>query len=97
MKRNRKRYIIAEAVPDFVNLARQRAIWEMNRRNGRSRVARVVVDSWFDSAGELWTPNRLAPVYLPSLKISDGDGPCFGSLQKSRTCAGSAERRQKSC
>ena len=77
VKRNRKRYIIAEAVPDFVNLARQRAIWEMNRRNGRSRVARVVVDSWFDSAGELWTPNRLAPVYLPSLKISDGDGPLF--------------------
>ena len=37
----------------------------------------VVVDSWFDSAGELWTPNRLAPVYLPSLKISDGDGPLF--------------------
>ena len=37
MKRNRKRYIIAEAVPDFVNLARQRAIWEMNRRtDGRA-------------------------------------------------------------
>ena len=37
VKRNRKRYIIAEAVPDFVNLARQRAIWEMNRRtDGRA-------------------------------------------------------------
>ena len=37
VKRNRKRYIIAEAVPDFVNPARQRAIWEMNRRtDGRA-------------------------------------------------------------
>ncbi len=67
--RNRKRYIIAEAVAGYMDVAAQRAAWEMNRRNGRSVVVRVVVDSWRDGEGELWTPNRLVPIYIPKLKL----------------------------
>ncbi|KVZ18642.1 hypothetical protein WT88_29625 [Burkholderia stagnalis] len=69
VKRNRKRYIIAEAVAGYMDVAAQRAAWEMNRRNGRSVVVRVEVDSWRDGSGELWTPNRLVSVYLPKLKL----------------------------
>ncbi|WP_332401457.1 phage baseplate assembly protein [Burkholderia ubonensis] len=67
--RNRKRFIIAEAVAGYMDVAAQRAAWEMNRRNGRSRVVRLTVDSWRDSAGDLWAPNRLVPVRLPRLNI----------------------------
>ena len=46
-----------------------RAQWEKARRYGRSQAATVTVDSWRDSAGTLWMPNRLCPVDLPALKI----------------------------
>ncbi|WP_039565983.1 phage baseplate assembly protein, partial [Ralstonia solanacearum] len=67
--RNRKRYIIAEAVAGYMDIATKRAIWEMNRRNGRSAVVNVTVDSWRDGDGVLWSPNRLVSVSLPSLKL----------------------------
>ncbi|HDR9065474.1 TPA: phage baseplate assembly protein [Burkholderia contaminans] len=67
--RNRKKFIIAEAVAGYMDVAAQRAAWEMNRRNGRSIVVRLVVDSWRDSGGDLWAPNRLVSVYLPKLKL----------------------------
>jgi prophage tail gpP-like protein len=69
--RNRKKFVIAEAVAGYQNLLVQRVNWEMNRRNGRSKVARVKVDSWLDSSGTLWTPNNLVAVYLPMLKLAD--------------------------
>ncbi|WP_175795971.1 phage baseplate assembly protein [Burkholderia anthina] len=67
--RNRQKFIIAEAVAGYMDVAAQRAAWEMNRRNGRSVVVRVVVDSWRDGDGMLWAPNMLVSVYLPSLKL----------------------------
>jgi len=67
--RNRKRYIIAEAVAGYQDVAAQRAAWEMNRRNGRSVSVALSVDSWRDSDGALWTPNQLVSVYLPKLKL----------------------------
>ncbi|PHM64230.1 tail protein [Xenorhabdus stockiae] len=39
--------------------------WEMNRRYGRSKVLKVLVDSWRDVSGTLWTPNTLIPIHLP--------------------------------
>ncbi|MDC9607266.1 phage baseplate assembly protein [Xenorhabdus griffiniae] len=39
--------------------------WEMNRRYGRSKVLKVLVDSWRDVGGTLWTPNTLIPIHLP--------------------------------
>lgn len=67
--RPRSRYIIAEAVAGFQDVAAQRAAWEMNRRNGRSVAVSIQTDNWRDSAGVLWTPNQLVSVYLPKLKL----------------------------
>lgn len=72
VKRNRQKYIIAEAVAGYMDVAKQRAAWEMNRRNGRSAVVKVTVDSWRDSAGVLWEPNKLVSLYLPMLKLNSG-------------------------
>ncbi|OJA74949.1 hypothetical protein BGV67_04535 [Burkholderia ubonensis] len=79
VKRNRKKFIISEAVAGLWDIAKRRATWEMNRRNGRSTVVKVTVDSWRDSAGELWTPNKLVSVYLPTLKLGPTHAPTFES------------------
>ena len=73
--RNRKKFIVVES-GDYENLGgveypvtHQRAIWENNRRYGKAFEARVVTDNWRDSAGNLWAPNTLADLNLPTLKI----------------------------
>jgi prophage tail gpP-like protein len=48
-----------------------RVQWEMARRIGRSQAITITCDSWRDSLGELWAPNKLATVNMPSLKIQD--------------------------
>jgi prophage tail gpP-like protein len=50
-------------------LAQQRAEWEAARRRGRSETLRVRVDSWRDSAGELWQPNKRISVMVASCKV----------------------------
>ena len=67
--RHRRRVIIAEAQAGGQAVAIKRATWEMNRRAARSTAIRLTCDSWRDSAGKLWTPNMLAPVKLPALKL----------------------------
>jgi prophage tail gpP-like protein len=42
----------------------------MARRVGRSQIITVVVDSWRDAAGNLWTPNWLIPGTLPGMKLT---------------------------
>lgn len=71
VKRTREHYIVAEAVQGYADLAKRRAVWEMNRRVGRSTVVTVVTDSWRDAAGVLWTPNTLVPISLPRLKLEN--------------------------
>lgn len=39
--------------------------WEMNRRYGRAKTLRVVVDSWRDASKKLWQPNTLIPINIP--------------------------------
>lgn len=65
------------------DVAENQALWECARRAGRSKRARVVVDSWRDSAGNLWQPNTLVPVQLPSLKLKDT--LCVGEVTFSRS------------
>ena len=84
VNRHRTLVIIAEAGSSGNDIARQRANWEMTRRAGRSRVIRVRVDGWRDAAGVLWTPNTLAPVSLPSLKIK-ADYFLIGEVTYSRS------------
>ncbi len=52
-----------------IDVAKQRASWERSRRRGRAMQLHLTTDSWRDSTGELWTPNKLVPVYLPSLHV----------------------------
>lgn len=75
VQRNRKKYLVVEAGDvggddngDFP-VTRRRALWEANRRYGKAFEARIVTDGWRDSAGNLWSPNMLADISLPSLKL----------------------------
>lgn len=70
--RNRKKYIILESGDfDPFPVTTARALWEKNRRFGKSWTVRIVTDGWRDSSGVLWTPNTLVDLNLPSLKIID--------------------------
>lgn len=70
--RHRRKVVIAESPgsDQGFKVATQRANWEMARRYGRSFVVNLTVDSWRDKAGRLWTPNALAPLDMPSLKLA---------------------------
>jgi prophage tail gpP-like protein len=71
VKRHRRMTIIAEAGDSQgFDVLKSRAVWEVARRNGRAQALHVTVDSWRDSAGTLWTPNTLAPISLPALKLA---------------------------
>ncbi len=67
----RPHIIVSEQVNQSMDFAKIRAIWEMNRRNGRSRAVTLTTDTWRDSAGTLWTPNALVSVNAPTLKITN--------------------------
>ena len=69
--RNRKKIIVAEGGYQGKEITEKRAIWERNRREGRGYQIEVVTDTWRDSAGKLWTPNTLAPVNIPSMKLAN--------------------------
>ena len=69
--RFRKRFVVSEQMSDGVSLAAQRALWERNRRYGRSQQFNVTCDSWRDSAGALWAPNKVAPISAKVLKLVD--------------------------
>lgn len=82
--RHREMVIIAEANDPEGGVAQKRALWECARRAGHSRMVRVKVDSWRDSAGVLWTPNTSAPITLPLLKLVASDF-LIGEVTYSRT------------
>jgi prophage tail gpP-like protein len=68
--RFRQKYIELLTNDAGTAFAKAQAMWEMNRRIGRSQVVQVTADSWRDEGGALWTPNTLAPVDVPSVKVS---------------------------
>lgn len=69
--RFRKRYVISEQTMMGTPIAYDRAVWERNRRLGRSQAVTITCDSWRDAAGALWAPNHLAPIRIPVLKLPD--------------------------
>jgi prophage tail gpP-like protein len=69
--RFRMRYIISEQTQMGDPIAYDRAVWERNRREGRSQAVNILCDSWRDTNGGLWAPNHLAPITLPELKLAD--------------------------
>jgi prophage tail gpP-like protein len=68
--RHRRRVIIAEAGELGWDIGKQRALWEVARRRGRSEVVHLTVDNWRDVDGNLWEPNKLIDVLIPSMKVS---------------------------
>jgi prophage tail gpP-like protein len=71
MPRYRPRIMVSEQTDNDATLAQRRVDWEMARRIGRSQSIYLTCDSWRDTAGRLWTPNRLAKVSAPYLKLKD--------------------------
>lgn len=69
--RHRRRIIISEAGQLGWEVAGQRVQWEVARRAGKSRVVQVAVDNWTDVNGQLWQPNSLICISIPSLKIEN--------------------------
>ena len=68
--RFRQKYVELLSNSMGVSLTEAQAKWERNRRWGRSHVVRLTADSWRDLGGTLWTPNTLAEVDAPSVKVS---------------------------
>lgn len=72
IQKNRYRplFLVAENGDIGFQVLEDRLTWERNRRMGRGNQLRVVVDSWKDSSGELWRPNTIVSVNLPTLKLN---------------------------
>lgn len=70
VKRRRVKKWVCESGQAALDLRQKRADWECARRGGRSLQVWVRTDSWRDAAGTLWTPNTIAKVIAPSLKVS---------------------------
>lgn len=71
VKRYRPKLIVAETDTNKKR-AKKRAENESNRAQGFSVKANIMVQSWRDQAGTLWTPNSLVYIFSPSLDL-DGD------------------------
>ncbi|HLN23878.1 MAG TPA: Mu P family protein [Patescibacteria group bacterium] len=70
--RFRPKFIIVEnGGKQGPEIARQRGEWEAARRFGRSAQLHLTTSTWRDVGGNLWTPNKLVHLDLPSLKIVD--------------------------
>jgi prophage tail gpP-like protein len=69
VRRHRQMVIISEGGSLGDEIAKLRGAWEAARRFGRSRIVRLITDSWRDVDGVLWSPNTLVPVHLPTLKL----------------------------
>lgn len=67
--RYRPLVIISEQGWGAWDITQRRAKWEIARRYGRSQAVTIVADSWRDADGNLWEPNTLAPISLPSLHV----------------------------
>jgi prophage tail gpP-like protein len=72
--RHRVLFIIAETgdTPDL-SIAKQRGFWEAARRAGQSFNIQLTVDSWRDGAGALWSPNNIAHIEAPQLKLPSAE------------------------
>ena len=63
---------VSQQTDGTYDFAQRLANWEIARLRGRSQAVHVVCDKWRDEKNRLWTPNMLAPVHLPALKLVKG-------------------------
>lgn len=71
--RYRPKIFIMEGGDVQATTLQARLSWECNRRAGRGQALRVQVDSWRDGSDNLWQPNTIVPVHIPTLKIVNKD------------------------
>ncbi len=69
VRRDRLKFLLADHVQWWKQIAVQRVNWEANRRLARSAVVTVITDSWRNGTGALWAPNTLVTLDLPSMKL----------------------------
>jgi prophage tail gpP-like protein len=69
VKRYRPLVIVGDLPGEENKWSQQRALWEANRRFGRSQVIEVTVVGWRDGAGQLWLANTIVNVDCPTLKM----------------------------
>lgn len=67
--RHRRHTVIAEVGVGYKDMTVKRAIWECNRRIGRSFSVSLTTDGWRDAFGDLYRPNTLVSLSIPSLHI----------------------------
>ncbi|WP_353191416.1 phage baseplate assembly protein [Pandoraea pnomenusa] len=67
--RLRPTYFVSEQSATDRRFIEKRTNWMASRAYGRSRRVRVLIDSWRDSAGLLWTPNVNYPISAPTKGI----------------------------
>lgn len=91
VKRNRKRFIIAEATAGGQDIAQKRVIWESARRRGQGLRIEVTADSWRDASGALWLPNTLAPVDMPAWRVPAASY-CIGEVSYLRGAQGTTAK-----
>jgi prophage tail gpP-like protein len=88
MPRFRPKAFIAETGDAGASVSNAHALWECNRRIGRGNVVTVAASSWRDSDGMLYTPNTLAPLSMPQLKLIDGQKWTIGEVTYRRDAGG---------
>jgi len=71
MPRYRPRIMVSEQTDNDTTLAQRRVEWEMARRMGRSQAVNLTCDSWRDTSGKLWQPNKKAKINAAALKLKD--------------------------
>jgi prophage tail gpP-like protein len=69
VNRHRQRDIVVESISGYQDVVQKRISWEASWRQGQGFVVRATVDSWRDAEGELWKPNAIIPVALPTLRV----------------------------
>ena len=69
--RYRPLIVLSEQTQNSDAIAANYVQWDMARRIGRSQRAVITCDNWRDKAGTLWTPNTLAPLNLPTSKLTN--------------------------
>ncbi|WP_036018275.1 phage baseplate assembly protein [Paraburkholderia mimosarum] len=88
MPRYRPKAFIAETNDAGATVSNQHAIWECNRRLGRGNIVTVTTSSWRDSEGQLYTPNTLAALWMPQLKLIEGQKFTIGEVTYRRDMNG---------
>ncbi len=84
---HRVRVMVSNQITPAFDVAQMMANWEFARRIGRCQAAQITCDSWRDTNGLLWTPNRFATIEAPAADIT-GANWIIGSVTYRKDMSG---------